>query len=435
MSPATLYRATIFHTPADAFREEQALECHADGALVVADGRIVECGAYERVRPRFTDADLVDWRGSYLLPGLVDAHVHFPQLRVIGGLGRSLLQWLDEVALPEEARMADAAYAKEVAAGFLRALVSHGTTTALVYGAHFAGATAALFEAAAASGLRIASGLVLSDRGLRPELLQTPDEAYRAATTLIERFHGRGRLLYAVTPRFALSTSSAMLEVCQTLLRENTGVRFQSHVNESVAEVRAVQSLFPWAEDYLAVYERYALGGRGAVLAHNVQTTEAELHRLAASGTSVAHCPGSNAALGSGIFPLQRHLDAGVQCALGTDVGGGVGFGVLREALHAYLLQRVHPDGATLDAARLLYLATLAGATALGLEDEIGDFRAGKSADFVRFRPPPHSVLAEVLARAERPTEVLAALITLAGSESVADVRVAGAAVHCPEGP
>ncbi len=187
------------------------------------DGRIVAAGDYEQVKAAATDAVTTDWRGGFILPGLIDTHVHFPQVRIIGSLGRSLLDWLEAVALPEEARMADLEYARDTARVFVRMLAAHGTTTAMVFGAHFAAATAALFEEGAARGLRIVSGLVMSDRLLRPDLRQSPEEAYRDATDLIRRFHGRGRLLYAVTPRFALSTTEAMLDVCQTLRREHDG--------------------------------------------------------------------------------------------------------------------------------------------------------------------------------------------------------------------
>jgi guanine deaminase len=357
MSGAQLFRATLFHTPTNPFREEGALRSYIDGGLLVRGGRIVANGDFDDVRRADPDAAVVDWRGGMLLPGFVDAHVHYPQLPIIGRLGRTLLDWLQQVALPEEARMADQAYANERARRFVAALATHGTTTALVFGAHFAAATAALFEAAEETGLRVISGLVLSDRFLPPPLLQSVERAYRDSNELIRRFHGRGRLLYAVTPRFALSTSDAMLEMCQTLLREHEGLRTQSHVNESPDEIRMVAERFPWAADYVSVYDRFELTGAHAVLAHNVHTTGRELERLAATRTAIAHCPTSNAALGSGIFPLRRHLEAGVHVALGTDVGGGTGLGMLKEGLQAYLMQRVAADGAMLDAARLLYLS------------------------------------------------------------------------------
>jgi guanine deaminase len=425
-----ILRAPLFHTPRNPFLETQALESHADGALLIQDGKIAACGDYDAIRKANPGASTTDWRGGFLLPGLIDTHTHFPQLRVLGGLGRELLDWLAEFALPEEARMAELSYASDTARQFVRALAAHGTTTALVFGAHFAPATAALFEAADIEGLRVVSGMVLSDRLLRPELHQTPADAHRDSAELIHRFHGHGRLSYAVTPRFALSASEAMLEVCQSLLTEHPGVLFQTHINENLSEVREVRRHYPWATDYLAVYERFHLARRGSVMAHNVHATPSEIERLAASGTAICHCPCSNAALGSGLFPLRQHIRAGVACSLGTDVGGGTGFGMLKEALHAYLLQRLLPDGVPLDPSHLLYLATRAGAEALGMEDRIGDFTPGKSADLVYLRPPEDSPLDAVVRGADSMERILAALFTLGDASIVREVRVEGQAVY-----
>jgi guanine deaminase len=422
-----LLRAAICHTPRNPFDSETALECFADGGLAIRDGRVADCGDYSEVRARHPEAAVRDLRGGFVLPGFIDTHVHFPQIRVLGALGRQLLDWLEFVALPEEARMEDMAYACDTARRFVRALAAHGTTTALVFGSHFRGATGALFRAAERSGLRVLSGLVMSDRRLRPELHRTPAEAYRDSVQLIREYHGRGRLRYAVTPRFALSTSEEMLEVCQTLMREFPDVAFQTHMNENALEVAEVGATFPWAADYLAVYEKFGLAGRRCVMAHNVQATDAELERMGASGTSVAHCPWSNAMLGSGLFPLRRHLRAGVRVALGTDVGGGTGFGMMKEALEAYAMQRVAPDGLMLSPAHLLYLATRAGAEALNLENETGDFAIGKSADFVYLKAPEGSPLEAVLDRVEGMERSLAALFTMAGPESVMETAVGGA--------
>jgi len=428
--PQQLLRATIFHTPRNPFVAENALENLADGGLLISNGRIVACNDFETLRRKHPNAVVRDLRGGFLLPGLVDTHIHYPQIRILGSLGLELLDWLQQHALPEETRLGNEDYARAVAKEFVFALAAHGTTTALVFGAHFQAATAALFEAAEQTGLRVASGLVVSDRLLRSELHQTPENAYRASKELIRNFHGKGRLLYSVTPRFALSASEAMLEVCQTLMREHPDVLFQTHVNENPREVTEVLKLFPWAKDYLAVYERFGLVEARSVLAHNLHPTDDELQRLSASKATISHCPCSNAALGSGWFPLRRHVAAGVRCALGTDVGGGTGFGLLKEGLQAYMMQRLAPGGFPLGPAHLLYLATRAGAEALGLEDTIGDFQPGKSADFVYLKPPPQSPLAAVAAHADGPAHLLAALFTLAGAESVREVCVEGAPVY-----
>jgi guanine deaminase len=428
-APTEILRATILHTPRNPFVEERALEAYADGALVIAGGLIRAIGEYGTLKGSAPDAVVRDWRGSVILPGFIDTHVHFPQTRILGGLGRPLLDWLRLHALPEEVRMGDPAYAGAVATEFIRALARHGTTTALVFGAHFGEATECLFQAACAGGIRIASGLVLSDRFLPAELCQTPEQAYRISGDLIARYHGRNGQRYAVTPRFALSVSEGMLEVCAALLREQPDLLFQTHLNENPEEIAEVHTAYPWAENYLAVYDRYLLAGPGSVFAHDVHVKDAELARLAGSGASVAHCPSSNAVLGSGIFPMNRHLAAGVPFALGTDVGAGIGFGILKESLQCYMMQRVLPDGMLLSPAHLLYLATRAGAEALGLAAETGDFTPGKSADLVRLCPQEGTPLAAAVERAESLQGILAALIAQAGAESVREVRVRGEAV------
>ncbi|MCU1233374.1 MAG: guanine deaminase [Candidatus Solibacter sp.] len=421
-----ILRAALFHVPRNPFRTPGSLAFHEDAGLLIANGRIAACGDYASVRQSHPDVAVRDLRGGVLLPGFIDTHIHFPQVRILGCLGHGLLEWLQRYTLPEEAKFADVDYARTIANEFVCGLAAHGTTTALVFGSHFAASTAALFEAAQAAGLRIVAGMVLSDRMLLPELHQSPEKAYRDSTRLIRDFHGTGRLLYAVTPRFALSCSDAILEVCGALLRENPGVRFQTHLNESRAEVKEVARLFPRDADYLAVYERHGLAGRHSVFAHNVQTTDAELERMAANRCSTSHCPGSNAALGSGILPMRRHLARGVHFALGTDVGGGIGFGMLKEGLQAYLLQRLTPDGFPLAAEHLLYLATLAGAEALGLERETGDFSEGKSADVVYVRAPRNSSLAAVMRNAPSAEHLLSAIFTVADASCIEQVWVEG---------
>ncbi len=426
MPKGELLRAAIFHTPRDPFLFENALEAHSDGGLLIVDGRIAGCGDYGELSAKHPDARTRDLRPALVLPGFIDTHIHYPQVRSLGGLGYSLLDWLREHTLPEEARFSNLKYARSVAAEFVDALATHGTTTAAVYAAHFEPATAALFEAAAAKGLRVASGLVLADRLLHDELHLKPQDAYDQSKRLIAQFHGKQRLLYAVTPRFAVSASEAMLEVCQSLLREHPDLRVQTHLNENALEVNEVERLFPWAGDYLAVYERFGLVGPLSILAHNVQATDLEVQRIAQHKASIAHCPCSNAALGSGIFPLRRHLAAGVRFALGTDVGGGTGFGMLKEALQAYLLQRLAPEPFMLHPEHLLYLSTRAGAEALGLKDETGDFTVGKAADFVVVRPRDGSPLAVIREQAESPDRLLAAVFTLAGAADILEVQVEG---------
>jgi guanine deaminase len=420
----TLYRAQVMDTPEDPFRGG-ALRADADAGLLVVDGVITGRGPYAEVRREHPGETVVDLRPGLLLPGFVDTHVHHPQMRAIGALGMPLLEWLDRCALPEEARLADAGYAREVADEFIASLVDAGTTTALVFGSHFAPAVDLLFEKATERGLRISSGLVVGDRMLRPELHTTAQRAYDEGRELARRWHQKGRNRYAVTPRFALSCTDELLESCSALHDDTAGCWFTSHINENPAEIAKVRELFGCG--YLDCYDKHGLVGPNSVFAHNVHPTDAELKLLAASGAAVAHCPTSNAALGSGLFPLDRHLAAGVRVALGSDVGAGTGFSLFKEGLQAYFLQRLlGPEGVPLTSAHLLHLATSAGADALGLRDQVGDLEVGKRFDAVWLSPPPGTPLAIGLRHADGPSDALAKAFALATPHDLRGVWVDG---------
>jgi guanine deaminase len=426
----TIVRAKVAHTPGNPFAGDDALQVFDDGALAFAGSRIVACGAFGDVRAGHPEAEVLDARDTILLPGFVDCHVHYPQIGVIGSMGLELMDWLQTRCLPEEARLADVGYARWVAERFVRGLVANGTTTALVFGSHFTGAQDALFAAADASGLRVASGLVVSDRELLPSLHVSASVALQASRELIERWHGRGLIRYAVTPRFSVSCSDEMLGACSELLSSADGLLFTTHLNESRGEIDLVASLFPAARDYLETYERHGLVGARSVFAHDVHVSDDELGRLAGADAAVAHCPSSNAFLGSGLFALRRHLDAGVRVGLGTDVGAGTGLSLLKEGLAAHDVQMLQgAEGIRLSPAHLLWLATVGGARALGLSDEIGDLSVGKSADFVLVRPPAGSTLQAVVERSSSVQETLGAVFALAREESIVEVRVAGRVV------
>ncbi len=429
---ARVWRGTVAHVPRDPFDVgPEALEAWADGAIAVdADGRIVEVGAWPEVRARHPAASVDDRRGAWLLPGFVDAHVHYPQVGVLGGLGLRLLEWLEARTWPHEARFADAGFARAQARRFIGLLARNGTTSALVFGAHQAVAMEAFFHEAATSGLRITAGLTVGDVGLPDALRTTPELAYAESAFLARRWHGRGRLRYAVTPRFSVSSSAELLAACGAVARDVPGVWATSHLNETPEEIAVVRERFPVAADYLATYESAGLVGPRSVFAHDVHPSDAELERLAAAGAVIAHCPTSNHALGAGLFPLGRHLRAGVRVALGTDVGAGTSLSMFGEATAAYVGQMLlGAQGVPLTGAHLLWWATAAGARALGLDDRVGDLRAGREADLVALRPPAGSTLEEALAHARDLPSALATLVALAREDAVEATWVAGAPV------
>jgi guanine deaminase len=424
----TIYRATVMDTPRDPFRDgADALTVDADAGLVVRDGVITARGPYLELKAQHRDDEVVELRGGVLLPGLVDTHVHYPQLRAIAGLGMPLLDWLERCALPEECRLADDGYARTIAADFLTCLARSGTTSALVFGAHFASAMDIFFAEADRSGLRITAGQVLSDRILRPELLTTPEIALSEGRKLVERWHGQGRLRYAVTPRFSLSASEPMLDACAELMQAADGIWFTSHINENTAEVDRVVELFAGAEHYLGSYDHHGLVTERSVFAHNIHPTEAELDLLASAGAWVSHCPTSNAALGSGLFPLRRHVHHGARVAMGSDVGAGTGLCLLKEGLQAYFIQQLlGSHGLPLTPVHLLYLCTRAGAQALGLGDVVGDLGVHKPFDAVWLKPRDGSTLATVLEHAADPSDALAKIFALGSPADIARVWVSG---------
>ncbi|TVR91087.1 MAG: guanine deaminase [Spirochaetaceae bacterium] len=421
------------HTPANPFESDQAFESFADGAVVFKANRILSCGPYAEMREKHPEADIIDERGAYLLPGFVDTHVHFPQLTIIGAMGLPLLEWLRQRTLPAEAALSRVPEAEGAADLFLERLAANGTTTALVFGSHILTAQDAFFRKAANSGLRITSGLVLGDQNLLPELETTVGRAREETQELIARYHGHGNLRYAVTPRFSVSCSGPLLEVCGELLESAPGLYFQTHINENKEEINFVRGLFPSSRDYFDTYERYGLAGKRSVFAHNLHVSDSELSRMGTCGCSVAHCPSSNSFLGSGTFPMARHIKHGVAFGLGCDVGAGSGFSLFNESLRAYETQMLREDGYRLSPRHLLYLSGAAGARVMGLEKQIGDFTPEKEADFVLIRPPANSTLRAVLERAASCEAALGALFTLAREESVAATYVAGRRIH-PKG-
>jgi guanine deaminase len=420
-----IYRGRVLDTPEDPFHGGR-LRVETDAGLhVTPDGRIADRGAYEDVRARHAGEQVCDLTDGLLLPGFVDTHVHFPQARIIGALGMPLLEWLDRCALPEEARLADVGYARQIAGEFVAGLIDAGTTTALVFGAHFAQAVDLLFETAAAVGLRVTSGLVVSDRLLPPELCTTAERAYDEGLALATRWHENGRSRYAVTPRFSLSCTDELLASCSALHAAVPGSWITSHLNENIAEIERVRELF--GRSYVDSYDNHRLVGPRSVFAHNVHPEHAELERLGEAQAAVAHCPTSNAALGSGLFPMDRHLVHGVRIALGCDVGAGTGYSLFKEGLQAYFAQHLRgADGVPLSASHLLYLATAAGAAALGLEDQVGDLSVGKCFDALWLRPPHGSTLAVALRHADTPEQALARAFALATSYDVAGVWIDG---------
>ncbi|MEO1069813.1 MAG: guanine deaminase [Cyanobacteria bacterium J06638_6] len=389
-------RGALLDCVADPFyqTETEAVRYIADGLLILRQGQIEALGPYAELQPTLGDLPIVDYTGKLIVPGLIDTHIHYPQTGMIAAYGEQLLEWLNYYTFPTERKFADTAYARSIADLFLDELLKNGTTTALVFAAVFPASVNAFFEAAAARNLRMISGKVLMDRNAPDYLSDTAQSAYEESKALIEKWHGRGRLLYAVTPRFAATSTEAQLKMAARLLDEFPDVYLHTHLSENVNEVAWIQSLFPQYEGYLDVYDQTGLVRERSLFAHGVQLTDAEFQRLSAAKAAISFCPTSNLFLGSGLFRIEqaKNSDYPVKVGLGTDVGAGTSFSLLQTASEAYKVAQLR--GQKLSAFKSLFLATLGGAQALCLDDKLGSFDPGKEADFVVLDPKATPLLA-----------------------------------------
>lgn len=412
--------------PGDDMSDRSAMLRHLpDGLLLIESGRIVGRGPASELLPELPpSARLIDRRGSILMPGFVDTHVHYPQLDVIASPGRDLLDWLERYTFPAERRFHEAAHAREVADAFLDELLEHGTTSALVFGTVHRASVDAFFEAAAARRLRMIAGKVLMDRHCPADLRDSAEQGVADSRALIERWHGLGRLGYAITPRFAITSSPEQLAAAGALARDYPSVWIHSHVAENVDEVRWVSELFPDARSYLDVYDGYGLLRERAIYAHCLWLDEPDRRRMSASGAIAAFCPTSNLFLGSGLFDIAAADAAEMRFALATDVGGGTSFSMLRTLSEAWKVAQLR--GQRLSPLRAFYLATRGGAQALGLADRIGRLEPGWEADLVILDPAATALMARRERACSSITERLFLLMTLGDERAVRETWVLG---------
>lgn len=397
-----------------------------DGAVLVAGGLIEAVGATRDILARAPpDATIDDHSGSFIMAGFIDAHVHYPQTQVIGSHGAQLLDWLHNYTFVEEQKFIDPAHCARVADFFLDELFRSGTTTAMVYCTVHPSSVDAFFAAADERGARMIAGKVMMDRDAPEALMDTAQRGYDESKALIQRWRGRARLDYAITPRFAVTSTQAQLEAAGALAREFPHCYVQTHANENKAEIARVAALFPEAQSYLDVYARAGLLGPRSVFGHCIHLQESEVAALAESRSVAAFCPTSNLFLGSGLFNQARLRQAGVRIALATDVGGGTSYSMLRTAAEGYKVLQL--NGQSWPAAEAFYRMTLGNARALSLDDRIGSIEAGKEADLIALDPHATPALAHRIEAAAGDIEVeLFALVALGDDRAVRQTYVAG---------
>ncbi len=396
-----------------------------DGVLFLRDGRIHALLPWQEAEQYLHPlTGYRDLRGKLLLPGFVDAHVHYPQTEMIGAFGEQLLEWLTTYTFPVERQFADADYAAEIARFFVSQLLSHGTTTALVFCTLHPESVDALFSEALRLDMRLLAGKVMMDRHAPEYLSESAEQSYRQTRELIQRWHQRGRLGYAITPRFAPTSTPALLAAVQQLREEFPDTWLHTHLSENLNEIAWVKNLWPEHEHYLDVYHHYQLTGPRSVFAHAIHLADAEWQCLHDTGSAVAFCPTSNLFLGSGLFRLPTCWHHQVRMGIGSDVGAGTTFSMLRTLGEAYKVSQL--QSYRLRASEAFYHATLGGARALRLDDYIGNFHPGKEADFVVIDPAVTPLQRLRSERCKDIYEQLFVLMTLGDERNISETWVNG---------
>lgn len=423
----TAYRSSFFHCLSDPgpHSNEQAVEYLDDGLLIVKDGSVEALGKAADLMPGLSEnIEQVDLRGKLIVPGFVDCHVHYPQVDIIASYGEQLLDWLNKYAYPVEQQFSDPAHAQEVAEFFADELLRNGTTTALVFATVHPASVDAIFEAAKKRNMRLIAGKVLMDCNCPDELRDTAESGYKDSKALIEKWHGTGRLSYAITPRFALTSSEEQLAAAGRLASEYPDVFVHTHLAENTEEVDLIAQQFPSSRSYLDVYDRHDLVRERSVFAHCLYLDDQDRSTMAAKNASIAFCPTSNLFLGSGLFDFQSAHDSNIKIGIGSDVGGGTSLNQLRTLSEAYKV--LHLQDQSLPAFSAFYLATLGGAEALGLDNKIGNFERGKEADFIVLDSAPASITRRRLASTDDVAEKLFALMMLGDDRAVCATYLAG---------
>lgn len=372
----------IKHLVTEATQIAQAVRYIEDGILITEQGKITWFGSWQDSQNHLPlNVDITHYPDHLIVPGFIDTHIHYPQTEMIGAYGEQLLSWLNTYTFPTEMQFKDAEYAQKIAQFFVQQLLKHGTTTALVFCTVHPESVHALFEQAAQFNMRLIAGKVMMDRHAPDALCDTAESSYQESKQLIEKWHEQGRALYAITPRFAPTSTPAQLELAGKLKKEFPSVYIHTHLSENKDEIAWVKDLFPERNSYLDVYHYYGLTGSQSVFAHCVHLEDQEWQCMHDTESAIAFCPTSNLFLGSGLFPLQKTWDKQVKVGLGTDVGAGTSFSQLQTVNEAYKVQQL--QGNKLSAFESLYHLTLGGAKALSLDQKLGNFEIGKEADFV----------------------------------------------------
>ncbi|MDC0610785.1 guanine deaminase [Vibrio sp.] len=424
------HQGQFLHFPTQTRSPEADFEYLENGILIIEDGIILGLHSADSVIPTLSDTqkESIITHQGLMLPGMIDTHVHYPQMEVIASYGRQLLDWLNDYTFPAEAQFHEYDYGLQQSHLFLQQIFANGTTTAAVYATVHPESVEAFFTASQNYNARMICGKVLMDRNCPDNLKDNPQSAYTESKSLIEKWHGRGRQLYAITPRFAPTSTEEQLTNAGKLAAEYPDVFIQTHLSENVDEIAWVKELFPDCPDYFSVYEKFGLARERALFGHGIHLTDREIQAIQTSGSSIISCPTSNLFIGSGLFPYFKLKEKNIPIAVASDVGGGTSLNLFKNMAELYKVMQLQNEN--LNVFECLYLCTQGAACALRLEDKIGNLNTGTEADFIELDLQSIPILAQRLSHSKTLAETLFATITLADERAIKRTYISGELVY-----
>ena len=430
------FRSSILSFVDNPLHLDKSYKYYQDGIIYVEDGIIKDVGDYSDLSLKYRNVEVTNYIGKLIIPGFIDTHIHYPQLEMIASYGENLLGWLDKYTFPVEKKYSNFKYAQVKAGKFLESLINNGVTSAAIYATSFSSSVDAIFSEAYKRNMRVISGKVLMNRNAPDYLIDTPENDYSESIKLIEKWHNKNRLLYAITPRFAITSSDLGLEVCKKLIDEYPGLYLQTHLSENNDEIEYVKRLYPQATSYLDVYDYYGLVRKNSIFGHSIYLDDKDFKLLSEKEASIAFCPSSNLFLGSGLFNLPLAEKYKINIGLGSDIGAGTSlspFQTMAEAYKVIQLGQVYNnssfDISSITPLSYLYYSTLGAAKTIGVDDYVGSFDIGKEADFLVINTDKPDILQQKVENDKSLEEMLFSVMILGNDTTIEQVYIMGSSV------
>lgn len=425
------YRGKVFYFIANPAKDHNSYKYYENGVLYVENGYVLDVGDYEKLSNRYKDVSYINYTDKLIMPGFIDTHVHFPQLEMVALYGEQLLEWLNKYTFPTEKKYFDKKYCEAQANLFMNELINNGTTSAAIYPTVSTNSVNTIFTQALNRNMRIISGKVMMDRNAPDYLLDSAENSYNESLLLISKWHKHKRLSYAVTPRFAITSSPEELGLARKLLSKYPDLYLQTHVSENKAEIKMVKELYPNSSTYLEVYNSYDLLHKRSIFGHAVYLEDSDYELMNNKKSSIAFCPSSNLFLGSGLFDINKTEYHNIDIGLGSDIGAGTSLSLLKTMADAYKvsqLRKISSDNndKSLNALMGFYYATLGAAKSLDIDSSVGTFKKGYEADFIVLDVNEPSILKQRQNNIQTIDDLLFSLMILGDDRTIESVYIMG---------